>query len=161
MSASGMDELRGQIRVRTLGRFGGMDWGIEAHTGEEYEYSNAPQAILLRQRGALAPFLAFTFRPWTLWQLHVGCVPLNSREVSIGLHVGQSSYSDFRGELDVLAQALNAELRRADQVDEVQCNMPTIDIEKHGVEFIAGNIALLCCYAAASARRVTMVARLG
>jgi hypothetical protein len=159
VNAAAMDDLRRQVRIRTLERFGGMDWGIEAHTGEEYEHSNAPQAVLLRERKALAPFLAFTFQPWTLWELHVGCVPLNAKEVSIGLHVGQSSYRHFRDELDVLAQALNAQVRKVDLVDEVQCNMPTIDIEKHGVDFVAGNIALLCSYAAASARRATMAAR--
>ena len=159
MSVAGMDELRRLVRIRTLERFGAMDWGIEAHTGEEYEHSNAPQAVLLRQRNALAPFLAFTFQPWTLWELHVGCVPLNAREVSIGLHVGQGSFHYFRGELDLLAQALCAEVRKVDLVDEVQCNMPPIEVEKRGVDFVAGNIALLCTYAAASARRAAMAAR--
>lgn len=148
-----MDELRRTLRVRMLERYGALDWGIEAHTGEEYEHSREPQAILLRERNALARFLAFTFAPWSLWELHVGCVPLDASAISLGLHVGKCNYPVFRDDLDALAHAWGVEVRKADRVDEVQCNMPPFDVATRDIDCIAGNVALLCSYAAAAARR--------
>ncbi len=84
--------------------------------------------------------------------LAVDCVPLNAREISLGPHVGRSSYSVFRDDLDALAHAWGVEVRQADRVDGVPCNPPPVDVEARGIDGIAGNVALLCSYAAAARR---------
>lgn len=154
-----VDEARAEIRSRILRKYGALFGNLKAHFGEDYRESREPEAIALREKRSLSNFLAFSFDPWPMWQLHVGVVPLNSREISVGIHVGQASYTIFRSELEELAHALKTTVRQVDAVSEVQCNLASMSIDTHGVEEIYGNVALLCCYCAAMTGR--SIARAG
>ena len=134
------DQLAQQVKARTAARIS----GLSAHFGEDYEHGSDPEAVAYSTTGGHFRWLAFGFAPWRMWDLHVGVVAIDERQLSVGFHISERAASVVMPELERLAAEIGAVVRHQEAAVEYQANLPPIDVEGVTIDRLADTVSDLC-----------------
>lgn len=138
------ENLRRRLGAEVLDRLGGEITGISAHIGEDYETSADPEAVVFRERGAGFLFLAFTFAPWRMWDLHVGVVAVGADELSLGFHISERAVGTCMMRLMELGEQIGATVKHCPAIVEYQANRPVVTVSAAKFETLVNTICELC-----------------
>jgi hypothetical protein len=116
---------------------------VSAHLGENYAEADEPEARSIRNHGGTFLWVAFGFKPYSMWNAHVGVLTADDRVV-VGLHVHERVSVGKPAAVAAIAGEIGAEYRYSDAADEHQFNRPPIPLERVDVEDLSQDIADLC-----------------
>ena len=140
----GLRQLRHSIAESVMARLKNEIPGLSPHFGEHYEKTDDPEAIVYRSSGATFRWLAFAFSPWRMWDLHVGVVPTDRRQLSVGFHISERAGPRLLDDLKRLGAEIDAPVRHQKVAIEYQANLPLFDIDAVTLETLVDTVAQLC-----------------
>ncbi|MER1966300.1 hypothetical protein [Castellaniella sp. GW247-6E4] len=138
------ESLRRTLGAEVLERLGGEITGVSAHIGEDYEEGMDPEAVVFRERKAGFRFLAFTFEPWRMWDLHVGVVATGADELSLGFHISERAAGTCMMRLMELGKQVGATVKHYPIVVEYQANLPPITVSAMKFETLVNTLCDVC-----------------
>jgi hypothetical protein len=118
--------------------------GLSAHFGEDYEQSRDPEAVLYQTTGAHFRWLAFGFAPWRMWDLHVGVVAIDERQLSVGFHISERAAPAVLPRLERVAEEIGAAVQHQKAAVEYQANLPPISVDAVSIGRLADTVSELC-----------------
>lgn len=150
------DALARSVKARTRERIP----GLSAHFGEDYEHGSDPEAVAYATTGGHFRWVAFAFEPWRMWDLHVGVVAIDERQLSVGFHASERAASVVMPELERLGAEIGAPVRHQAAAVEYQANLPPIDVNRVSVDQLADTVSELCMKYAKVAAKVPCPAQM-
>ena len=144
------EELARAVQARAKGRIE----GLSAHFGEDYEHGTDPEAVAYQTTGGHFRWVAFGFAPWRMWDLHLGCVAIDDRQLSVGFHISERAAPFMGAELERLGAAIGATVQHQKAAVEYQANLPPIAVDAMPLERLADTVLELCDKYARAARKV-------
>jgi hypothetical protein len=148
------ETLRRQLGATVTGRLRPEIPGISAHIGEDYQEAGDPEAALYRRIGAHFHWVAFAFAPWRMWDLHVGVVATEGKQLSIGFHISERAKALLLQDLQALGNGIGAKAEHRPAAVEYQANLPLVNIDFADTEGLARTITDLCRKMAPLAERI-------
>lgn len=152
---SGLRELRQAIAKAVLARMKGDIPGLSAHFGEDYQTSEDPEAITYLRSGGQFLFLAFAFRPWRMWDLHVGIVPTDESSLSLGFHISERAAPALMQSLRQLGAGTGTTVQHQAAAFEYQANFSPMRVDDTSLESIVDTVCDLCRKCAPAVAEVT------
>jgi hypothetical protein len=140
----GMRTLRLRLGASVIGKVQAEFDGLSAHYGEDYEFTDIPEAVIYHKIGGTFRFLAFACSPWRMWDFHVGVVALDSNMLSIGVHISERADPFLRDYLTSIAARLGTSVVHAPRAVEYQANLRPLDVTQIPFEEIESQIVSLC-----------------
>lgn len=143
-TAQQMRALRLRLGEAVTGKLQAEISGLQAHYGEDYERSDAPEALIYHKIGGTFRFLAFSCPPWRMWDFHVGVVPLDDHTLSTGVHISERANAVLHESLAAIASRLGATVVHAPRAIEYQANLKPFDVTQASFAEIESTLIKLC-----------------
>jgi hypothetical protein len=140
----GFLSLRKQLAKAVSARAHGRIQGMSAHFGEDYEQASDPESVAYQTTGGHFRWVAFAFAPWRMWDLHLGCVAIDDRHLSVGFHVSERAAGVMMTELERLGAGIGASVQHQKAAVEYQANLPPIAVEGVSLDQLADTVTELC-----------------
>lgn len=140
----GLQKLRHSIAEAVMSRVTREIPGLSSHFGEDYEKTDDPEAIAYLTSGGQFGFLAFAFKPWRMWDLHVGVVPVDKRRLSLGFHISERAAPAMMESLERLGAEIGAKVQHQKAAVEYQANFPPVAVDAVSLDSIVDTITGLC-----------------
>jgi hypothetical protein len=140
----GLHNLRHSIAERVMMRLKKEIPGLSPHFGEDYEKTEDPEAVAYLTSGGQFRFLAFAFKPWRMWDLHVGVVPVGERRLSLGFHISERAAPVMMASLERLGAGIGAKVQHQKVAVEYQANFPPVAVDDASVDSMVDTIIELC-----------------
>jgi hypothetical protein len=134
------EELAKAVQTRAHGRIQGMS----THFGEDYQHGSDPEAVAYQTTGGHFHWVAFGFAPWRMWDLHLGCVAIDDRHLSVGFHISERAAPVMKAELERLGAEIGATVQHQKAAVEYQANLPPIAVDRVPIHSLADTVAELC-----------------
>ncbi len=150
----GFRQLRDTLAQGVKSRTQGDIQGLSVHFGEDYEHGTDPEAVAYQKTGGHFRWVAFAFAPWRMWDMHVGVVAIDERQLSIGFHISERAAPMLMQELERLATEVGAAVRHQAAAVEYQANLPAIAVDAVSIGRLADMVSELCRKYASIARTV-------
>ena len=144
MADDGFRNLRDALAQKVKARTAGDVQGLSAHFGEDYEHGTDPEAVAYSTTGGHFRWVAFAFAPWRMWDLHVGVVAIDERQLSVGFHASERAAPVVMKELERLGAEYGAPVKHQVAAVEYQANLPPIAVDETSVDRIADTVSELC-----------------
>lgn len=136
-------KFRQELAARVLSEFSTELPHVSPHFGEQYVDSDDPNAQALRECGGSFEWVAFSFDPCLMWDVHVGVLTTDGQAIA-GLHVHERVSAEKPASVAAVADEIGAKYRYSAVAAEHQFNYPPVSINEVDVDHFAGNVAELC-----------------
>ena len=140
----GMRTLRLRLGASVIGKLHTEIDGLSAHYGEDYEFTDTPEAVIYHKIGGTFRFLALACSPWRMWDFHVGVVALDGNMLSTGVHISERAHPFLRDHLASIAARFGTSIMHAPRAVEYQANLRPLDVTQSPFEEIERQIISLC-----------------
>ena len=151
---NGLLALRKALAQAVKARAAGRIQGMSAHFGEDYEHGSDPEAVAYQTTGGHFHWVAFAFAPWRMWDLHLGCVAVDPRHLSVGFHISERAAPFMKAELERLGAEIGAAVQHQKAAVEYQANLPPIAVDGVSIDELADEVTGLCRKFAQAAGKV-------
>ena len=139
-----MVDYRHRLAEAVLARLKGQIPGISANFGEDFENSDEPEAQTYRKIGGKFRWVAFGFKPWRFWDLHVGVVQTDDGQHTIGFHISERAAAVLMPELEKLALQIGCPVIHQKMAVEYQANPRALGADERAFDR-AVNLAMDLC----------------
>jgi hypothetical protein len=136
-----LQNLRQSIGKAVMARLKSEIPELSPHFGEDYKKSDDTE--LLNDNRQMR-FLAFAFRPWRMWDLHIGVVPIGGRRLSLGFHISERAAPAMMSNLEQLGAGIGAKVEHKPAIVEYQANFPTVAVDDVSFDSLVDTICELC-----------------